>query len=132
MRAARPGRARGGVRSWFRGLKQLVPSAEERARAATRRARARGKATAHIFPVDVPSAVDQPLELRGLTVKCGIEQVGHLRAPIEKHLFGWYSRVPRSTGRHALGIALAFALSSNLNRLGSWKVSHYALATASS
>ncbi len=54
------------------------PSAEERARAATRRARARGKATAHIFPVHVPSAVDQPLELRGLTGICGIVHVGHI------------------------------------------------------
>ncbi len=75
---ARPGRARGWARGWFRGLKQLVPSAEERARAATRRARARGKAAAHMFPVDVPSAVDQPTDLRDLTVKCGIVHVASM------------------------------------------------------
>ena len=64
------------------GPSQLVPLAEERARgdeAGARRARGTRR-TAHIFIVDVSSAVDQLTDLRVVPVKCGIEQVGHLRA----------------------------------------------------
>ena len=63
-----------GRASWF-----LWPQS---AHAATRRARGgrAAEASAHILKVDVPSAVDQLTDLRVAPVKCGIEQVGHLRA----------------------------------------------------
>ena len=74
-----------GSSGWFiwgsSGPSQLVPLAEERARgdeAGARRARGTRR-TAHIFIVDVSSAVDQLTDLRVVPVKCGIEQVGHLR-----------------------------------------------------
>ena len=69
-----------GRASWF-----LWPQS---AHAATRPARGgrAAEASAHILKVDVFSAVDQPTDLRVAPVKCGIEQVGHLRARFREPL----------------------------------------------
>ena len=81
-------RSRGGERLRVRqvgsfGFLWAEPAGSFGRRARTRRrgGRAAGarQATAHILIVDVSSAVDQPTDLRVVPVKCGIEQVGHLR-----------------------------------------------------